>query len=165
MDLDTEFSHDVSGELNIVSLIRLFNSESFWNSPKPICSMYGKFTYKSWLFFGQMLVNIPAPWSLWESGFDFRHRIQEFLAQSYWIPPDLLPRFALWRPFIYIIYWYQPGCTGCQDGILQHSPTGYIHIHMSSLLLQSPAICSSTNSRFSPTGKCAMVCTSNYNPW
>ena len=27
--------------------------------------MYGIFTYKTGLFLGQMLVNIPAPWSIW----------------------------------------------------------------------------------------------------
>ena len=29
--------------------------------------MYGIFTYKTGCFLGQMLVNIPAPWSIWES--------------------------------------------------------------------------------------------------
>ena len=129
------------------------------------CSIHGAYG---------MLVNIPAPWFAYgevvstfdtESKNSLRNRTGSPPEDGWEAPPDLLPRFALWRPFIYIIYWYQPGCTGCQDGILQHSPTGYIHTHMSSLLLKSPAICSSTNSRFSPTGKCAMVCTSNYNPW
>jgi hypothetical protein len=32
----------------------------------PICSMYGIFTYKTRWFLGQMLVNIPAPWSIWD---------------------------------------------------------------------------------------------------
>ena len=54
------------------------------------------------MFFGANAgVHIPAPWFAY--GFRwFRLSTQNpsvFLAQSYWIPPDLLPRFGLWRPF------------------------------------------------------------------
>ena len=37
-----------------------------YSSINPICSMYGIFTYKTGWFVGQMLVNIPAPWSIWD---------------------------------------------------------------------------------------------------
>ena len=36
-------------------------------SNNPIGSMYGIFTYMTGSFMGQMLVNIPAPWILWDS--------------------------------------------------------------------------------------------------
>ena len=35
----------------------------------PICSMYDIFiTYMTGCFLGQMLVTIPAPWSIWDMG-------------------------------------------------------------------------------------------------
>jgi hypothetical protein len=45
------------------------NSELWlWNvvGIMPICSMYGIFTYIWVILKGQMLVNIPAPWSIWD---------------------------------------------------------------------------------------------------
>ena len=66
--------------------------ETYWIGI-PIRSMYGIFTYIWVILFGQMMVNIPAPWSIWDriserSIFSLRHFPTEHL------PPLFSP---LWR--------------------------------------------------------------------
>jgi hypothetical protein len=70
--------------------------ESSTNIVIPICSMCGIFTYKTGWFLGQMLVNIPAPWSILSWILSPRHDVSDILTapRSRW--RSHLPRSPRW---------------------------------------------------------------------